>query len=133
MSKKEISPVTIRIMDKDYVVSCLGEERDDLVASARILDEHMKQARDVAKIYGVERIAVMSALNLIHGFLQRHREQERELARTLESAQEMAGRIDTLLAQPPAGTHSETDPDDDDDDDDDPDKGKDEDEDNDAG
>ncbi|MBT8419519.1 MAG: cell division protein ZapA [Gammaproteobacteria bacterium] len=99
MSSKEVSPVTIRILDKEYIVSCLKDEREDLVASARILDEQMRQARDVAKIYGSERIVVMSALNVIHEFLQRHREHEREQARMAESVTNLIERIDTVLAK----------------------------------
>nr|VFJ52731.1 MAG: cell division protein ZapA [Candidatus Kentron sp. FM]VFJ54876.1 MAG: cell division protein ZapA [Candidatus Kentron sp. FM]VFK09652.1 MAG: cell division protein ZapA [Candidatus Kentron sp. FM] len=99
MSSREISPVTIRILDKEYIVSCQREEREDLMASARILDEQMRQARDIAKIYGAERIAVMSALNIIHEFLQRRREQEREEAKMAESVAGLVEKIDTLLTE----------------------------------
>nr|VFJ63459.1 MAG: cell division protein ZapA [Candidatus Kentron sp. DK] len=99
MSGKEISPVTIRILDKEHIVSCSKEEREDLIASARILDEQMRQARDVAKIYGAERIAVMSALNIIHEFLQRRREQDKEQKRTAELVRNLVERIDSTLAE----------------------------------
>ncbi|VFM97244.1 MAG: cell division protein ZapA [Candidatus Kentron sp. G] len=99
MSSKEISPVTIRILDKEYIVSCQKEEREDLMASARILDEQMRQARDIARIYGAERIAVMSALNIIHEFLQRRREKEREEAKMAESMANLVEKIDTLLTE----------------------------------
>nr|VFJ93630.1 MAG: cell division protein ZapA [Candidatus Kentron sp. H]VFK04128.1 MAG: cell division protein ZapA [Candidatus Kentron sp. H]VFK06849.1 MAG: cell division protein ZapA [Candidatus Kentron sp. H] len=100
MNDKEISPVTIRILEKEYIVSCLKEEREDLIASAHILDEQMREARDVAKIYGGERIAVMSALNIIHEFLLRRREQEKEQAQLAQSVTNLAGKIETVLTDP---------------------------------
>jgi cell division protein ZapA (FtsZ GTPase activity inhibitor) len=41
-------------------------ERNALIASARHLDEKMREIRATGKIVGLERIAVMAALNLTH-------------------------------------------------------------------
>jgi len=61
--------------------------------------KQMRQARDVAKIYGAERIAVMSALNIIHEFLQRRREQDKEQKKTAELVRSLVERIDSTLAE----------------------------------
>lgn len=61
--------VSVSILDRDYQVSCLPEERDALMASARTLDETMRQIRATGKIVGLERIAVMAALNITHDAL----------------------------------------------------------------
>ncbi|HSG90991.1 MAG TPA: cell division protein ZapA [Pseudomonadales bacterium] len=58
--------VSVAILDRDYQVSCLPAERDALLTSARHLDEKMRQIRATGKIVGLERIAVMAALNLTH-------------------------------------------------------------------
>lgn len=58
--------LTIRILDKDYQVSCPSEERDALLQSARSLDDHMKSIRNSGNVIGLERIAVMAALNLTY-------------------------------------------------------------------
>jgi cell division protein ZapA len=58
--------VTIRILDKDYQVACPEDERDALVEAARLLHERMKEIRDSGKVVGVDRIAVMAALNMAH-------------------------------------------------------------------
>lgn len=64
----DAAPITlsVRILDRDYQVSCPPDERDALVASARHLDEKMREIRATGKIVGLERIAVMAALNLTH-------------------------------------------------------------------
>ncbi|MEZ5530469.1 MAG: cell division protein ZapA [Porticoccaceae bacterium] len=58
--------VNIRILDKEYQVSCPAEERDALLQSARALDERMRSIRNSGSVIGLERIAVMAALNLTY-------------------------------------------------------------------
>jgi cell division protein ZapA len=60
----------VRLLDKDYAVTCPPEEREVLRESARLLDSKMREIRDSGKIIGTERIAVMAALNLAHELLQ---------------------------------------------------------------
>ena len=58
--------VNIRILDKEYQVSCPPEERSALLQSARDLDEQMRTIRNSGSVIGLERIAVMAALNLTY-------------------------------------------------------------------
>lgn len=62
--------VFVKILDKEYQVACPREERQALVESAQLLDERMKAIRSSGAIIGLERIAVMAALNLSHELLQ---------------------------------------------------------------
>ncbi|ETN93711.1 Z ring-associated protein ZapA [Gammaproteobacteria bacterium MOLA455] len=62
--------LTIRILDKDYQVNCKPDERDALILSASLLDEKMEEIRRSSHIIGVERIAVMAALNLAHDLIR---------------------------------------------------------------
>ncbi|MEY1662860.1 cell division protein ZapA [Isoalcanivorax beigongshangi] len=65
----EVSSVVVHLLDKEYRVSCPPGERDSLLRAARFLDERLRQVRD-ANVIGLERIAVMAALNLSHELLQ---------------------------------------------------------------
>ena len=58
--------VDIHILDKDYQVSCPPEETNALLEAAKKLDEQMRLIRNNASVIGVERIAVMAALNLTY-------------------------------------------------------------------
>ncbi|MXY56506.1 MAG: cell division protein ZapA [Gammaproteobacteria bacterium] len=58
--------IGIRILDNEYQVSCPESEADELAAAARDLDQRMTRIRQTGKVFGVERIAVMAALNAIH-------------------------------------------------------------------
>ncbi len=62
--------VFVKILDKEYQVACPREERQALVESAQLLDERMKAIRSTGAVIGLERIAVMAALNLSHELLQ---------------------------------------------------------------
>ena len=61
--------VDVNIMGRDFTVSCTDEERPGLINAVNFLDKKMRDIRDSGKIIGVERIAIMAALNLSHELL----------------------------------------------------------------
>ncbi|HEC73596.1 MAG TPA: cell division protein ZapA [Methylophaga aminisulfidivorans] len=63
------SPVNVKILGKDYQIACPEEEKDALLASAKIVHDNMDKIRQSGKIVGVDRIAVMAALNIAHELL----------------------------------------------------------------
>lgn len=67
MSKNE--PLTITIMDKEYRVACPAEERENLKASADLLNDKLKEIKKQGSVIGTERIAIMAALNMSHEIL----------------------------------------------------------------
>ncbi len=58
--------VTITLLDKQYQVACPIEEREELLESARVLNQQMLDIRRSGAVIGLERIAIMSALNIAH-------------------------------------------------------------------
>ncbi len=86
---RDLEPVSVRIMDKDYLIACPPEERAALQESARFLDARMREIRDSGKIVGLERIAVMAALNISHEMLQNRSLRD-------DQVQSMSARIRTL-------------------------------------
>src|SRR5690349_19631782 len=78
MSEKEPATVTVRILEKEYFVSCPQDERQDLLDSAEFLNKKMREVRDTGKVVGADRIAVMAALNMANELL-RLRRQDSEL------------------------------------------------------
>lgn len=66
--------VTVSILDKQYQVACPPEQRAGLHEAARYLDEQMRAIRESGRVVGLERIAVMAALNISFELLQAHRE-----------------------------------------------------------
>ncbi|MFN2310016.1 MAG: cell division protein ZapA [Gammaproteobacteria bacterium] len=75
-------PITIHILDKEFLVSCPENERDDLVASAELLNAKMREIRDGGKVVGIDRIAVMAALNMAHELLE-HRNNKQDVQQSI--------------------------------------------------
>ena len=67
--------VTIEILDKQYTISCPPGEKQDLLESARILNERLREVRGGGKVLGTERMAVITALNIVHEMEQQKRHQ----------------------------------------------------------
>ncbi len=67
MSKTE--PLTIKILDKEYRIGCPEEEKDNLRASADLLNEKLNEIKQQGSVIGSERIAIMTALNMSHEIL----------------------------------------------------------------
>ena len=65
----EIKGVDVNIMGRDFTVSCTDDERPGLINAVNFLDKKMRDIRDSGKVIGVERIAMMAALNLSHELL----------------------------------------------------------------
>jgi cell division protein ZapA len=71
-----VKPITVTILDKEYIVGCAEDEREALFASVEFLNKKMQDQRDSGKVIGSERIAVMAALNVTHEYLEYRRHNE---------------------------------------------------------
>jgi cell division protein ZapA len=72
----QFSQVTIRILEKEYNVACPAEEKPALLASAELLNHKMREIRDSGKVVGLDRVAVMAALNLANELIKAQGEDE---------------------------------------------------------
>ena len=61
--------VTVEILDKEYQVACPPEQEQALTAAAKHLDQQMRDIRATGKVIGLERVAIMAALNLSYDLL----------------------------------------------------------------
>ena len=97
MSDKESATVTVRILEKEYFVSCPQDERADLLDSAEYLNKKMREIRDTGKVVGADRIAVMAALNMANELL-RLRRLDAELQGAVSGrVKHMRERVETAL------------------------------------
>jgi cell division protein ZapA len=70
MSDTPASRVSVRILEKEYQFSCAVDERAALLDAAEHLNADMKKIRDSGKVIGLDRIAVMAALNMANELLK---------------------------------------------------------------
>ena len=89
--------VFVKILDKDYQVACPPEEKHALLQAAANLDKRMREIRGSGNVIGLERIAVMAALNLSHELLVS--EDQAKSAPSDQELAKLADKIDSVLAE----------------------------------
>ena len=73
MSEDRLSRVSVRLLDREYQVACPVDERSDLLDSAEYLDAKMREVRDSGNVVGLDRVAVISALNIANELIKLRR------------------------------------------------------------
>lgn len=63
-------PVSVKILDREFTVGVEADERDSLMAAAHMLDARMREIRGNNRMAALDRVAVLTALNLAHELLQ---------------------------------------------------------------
>ena len=90
--------VTVRILEKEYQVACPAEEKADLLASAELLNKKMREIRDSGKVVGLDRVAVMAALNLANDLIKTQGQGEELKDIVGLRVKSMRERLDSALA-----------------------------------
>jgi len=65
----EAKGLQINIMGREFRVACPENEQKGLLDAVDYLNKKMQEVRDNGKVIGLERIAIMTALNIAHEFL----------------------------------------------------------------
>jgi cell division protein ZapA len=95
---EQYAQVSVRILDKEYQVACPASERTDLLDSAEILNAKMREIRDSGRVVGLDRIAVMAALNMANDLIHaRARDQELE-GGISDRLKLISDRVDNVLS-----------------------------------
>lgn len=94
------STLSVRILDKEYRVSCPPGEDDNLRQSAQFLDKKMREIRHTGKTIGLERIAIMAALNMAHELLLKSQELERTEQYSQQQLAHLMSKVEAALGHP---------------------------------
>jgi cell division protein ZapA len=92
--------VAVSILDREFLIGCSPEERPGLIAAASYLDGKMREVRAASRAQGIDRIAVLSALNIAHEFLQYKERSEAESRALAQHLQMLRAKLDGALAAP---------------------------------
>jgi cell division protein ZapA len=69
MTSQNKNGLDVSIMGREFRISCTEDEQKELLKAVAYLNNKMREIRDAGKVIGVERIAIMAALNITHEFL----------------------------------------------------------------
>jgi len=95
----EAKPINIKIMDKEYLISCSEEERDQLYGAAEMVNSKMGQIKNAGSVIGSERIAVMAALNIAHELLAYRDKNEVYTSKLDDTIKRLQGKIHNALGK----------------------------------
>lgn len=90
--------VTISILGKSFQVACPADEVDALREAAADLNERMLAIRASGRVFGLERIAVMAALNITHDHLELKKNHELMSRMLTMKSAELVAKIDRAIA-----------------------------------
>ncbi len=85
----------VAIMGREFRVACPEDEREGLLQAVSYLDRKMREIRDSGKVIGLERIAIMAAINITHDYLsskpiepdtREHRQRIEQMTKLLDQA-----------------------------------------------
>ena len=92
--------VSVSILDREFLIGCTADERPGLIAAASFLDGKMREVRTATRAQGIDRIAVLSALNIAHEFLELKRRNDSESGTLAQHLQTLRAKLDGALIAP---------------------------------
>jgi cell division protein ZapA len=92
--------VAVMILDREFLIGCTPEERPGLIAAASYLDGKMREVRAATRAQGIERVAVLAALNITHEFLQHKNRIDSDSGAMAQHLQMLRNKLDGALATP---------------------------------
>jgi cell division protein ZapA len=91
--------ISVRVLEKEYQVACPVEERSDLLDSAEYLNGKMREIRDAGNVVGLDRIAVMAALNIANELLKLRNQDRSVNSEVGTRIKQLRERVETALTQ----------------------------------
>ena len=92
-------PITVSILDHDYQFACQPDERKALKEAALFLDERMRSIKGSGRLMTLERIALMTALNLSDELLKLQKNEKHRQENVDSRIRLLANELDDALGQ----------------------------------
>ncbi len=91
--------ISVEILGKSYKVKCPIERVSELRKAAAYVDKEMRQIRDSGKVIGIERIAIITALNISYQLLNSEQKENKDIDSMSKRIFDMQKRIEQALTQ----------------------------------
>ena len=97
MEKTSSEPISVAILDREYQFACQAGERKALREAAIFLDERMRSIKGAGRLMALERIAVMTALNLSDELLKLQKNEKHRQEHVDSRIRKLADELDDAL------------------------------------
>lgn len=92
-------PVKVNILGKEYQVACPEEEKEALLTSAKMVHQNMEKIRSTGKVVGMDRIAVMAALNIAHDLLILQQDESQDITKINQKISLLNERVGAFIGE----------------------------------
>ena len=95
----QVKPVPVSILDKEYLISCPEDEREQLYAVVEFVNEKLLEVKSGGNVIGTERIVIMAALNIANeliAYKRRNKDYTESVGSVVERLQT---KIDGILTK----------------------------------
>ena len=92
--------VTVKLLDREFLVGCKPDEREGLLAAVEHLNRKMREIRHASRSPGYDRIAVLAALDITHDLLVLQRSQSTVSDRAGEHLAMLRRKLEAALDAP---------------------------------
>ena len=89
----------INIMGREFRVACPEEDQKGLLEAVEYLNQKMQEIKGGGKVIGLERIAIMAALNIAHEFLSIKLGNGFDIGQAKRRISLIEAKLDEVLAQ----------------------------------
>ncbi len=103
---RDTGGVSVRVLEREYVIAASGEQRDAVLASADYLNERLRELRRGGRVVGNDRLLVLVALNVVNELLQERgavQDQSAALERLSALEARLTAALRTLEPTPHSG------------------------------
>ncbi|MGH8233967.1 MAG: cell division protein ZapA [Rhodanobacteraceae bacterium] len=97
---EESVTVTVKLLDREFLVGCKPNEREGLLAAVEHLNRKMRDIRHAARSPGYDRIAVLAALDITHELLMLQRSQNQLSSNAGEHIAMLRRKLEDALQAP---------------------------------
>ena len=92
--------VTVKLLDREFLVGCKPNEREGLLSAVEHLNQKMREIRHASRSPGYDRIAVLAALDITHEVLMLRRSQSAMSDSAGEHIAMLRRKLEDALAAP---------------------------------
>lgn len=96
MTNKTVSS-TIEILGKPYPIRCPEAELQALQQAAQYLNDKMLEVQESGKVINLERIAIITALNITYQFLQMDQQKSTVMTKINQRLTHLQDKLDTAI------------------------------------
>lgn len=93
------NPVPVSILDKEYLISCPEDEREQLHSVVDFVNEKLREVKNSGSVIGTERIIIMATLNIANELLA-YKQENRSYTESVDSVvKRLQTKIDGVLTR----------------------------------